>query len=437
MRLKYLFSILVLLLLTILGLLLYQLSHQNPVAIYIAEGLIFVTLIYLIYFYQKVIRPYRTISNGMELLKEQDFSNTLRTVGQIEADQIVDVFNRMMQQLKDVRLHVREQNHFFDLLVKVSPMGVIIFNFDGYIASCNDAALRMLEENDFEKLKGRKLESLDMPLAKAIAHIPRNSSATIRIGDSRIFKCSNLSFIDHGFTHPFTLIESLTDEVMSAEKKAYEKVIRMIAHEVNNTTAGITSTLDSVQAALTEMCNTDDLRDVIAVCVERCYSMSRFITNFADVVKIPEPILQQSDLNKEVSNCKIFMENLCADRHITLHTHLSEAPIIVDIDKALFEQVLINIVKNAAESINREGDIYITTTGEPIILEIADNGQGINKDTEEKLFTPFFSTKPNGQGIGLVFIQEVLKRHRCTFSLRTYNDGLTRFKIMFSKSHSK
>ncbi|MBR1903387.1 MAG: PAS domain-containing sensor histidine kinase, partial [Bacteroidaceae bacterium] len=64
--------------------------------------------------------------------------------------------------------------------------------------------------------------------------------------------------------------------------------------------------------------------------------------------------------------------------------------------------------------------------------EIADNGKGISPETEKKLFTPFFSTKPNGQGIGLMFIREVLMKHGCTFSLRTYPDGLTRFKIRFS-----
>ena len=67
----------------------------------------------------------------------------------------------------------------------------------------------------------------------------------------------------------------------------------------------------------------------------------------------------------------------------------------------------------------------------PATVEVIDNGQGISKETEAKLFSPFFSTKPNGQGIGLIFIREVLMRHGCTFSLRTYADGLTRFRITF------
>jgi len=68
----------------------------------------------------------------------------------------------------------------------------------------------------------------------------------------------------------------------------------------------------------------------------------------------------------------------------------------------------------------------------PATIEVIDNGPGISKEAEAKLFSPFFSTKPHGQGIGLIFIREVLNRHGCTFSLRTYGDGLTRFRIMFN-----
>ena len=159
--------------------------------------------------------------------------------------------------------------------------------------------------------------------------------------------------------------------------------------------------------------------------------MSRFITNFADVVKIPEAQLEEVPLNDRVMACKIFMENVCQNRNITLHMEMCEQNPIVMMDTPLFEQVLINIIKNSAESIGKNGDIFIRTSMSPLMLEIGDTGKGISKEVESKLFTPFFSTKPNGQGIGLIFIREVLMKHGCTFSLRTYPDGITRFRICF------
>ena len=420
MKLKFLFFFLALLLTAVWTILLVLTLKERGALFYIGEGVITFSLVFLVYFYLKVVKPLDIIGNGMELLREQDFSSRLTPVGQKEADRIVLVFNRMMEQLKDERLRLREQNHFLDLLVSASPMGVVILTLDGHISMLNAAALRFLDYSSSEEVRGRLLCELASPLAEEIERIPKDTTETIRLSDSMIM-CY----------HPFILVESLTSEVVKAEKKAYEKVIRMIAHEVNNTTAGITSTLDTVDGALECMEDTEDLREVMKVCIERCYSMSRFITNFANVVKIPEPQLQSVDLNDRVAACKTFMETVCRNRKITLHLNLCKENPEVMMDTSLFEQVLVNIIKNAAESIGETGDIFIRTSVSPTMLEIADTGAGISKEVETKLFSPFFSTKPNGQGIGLIFIREVLIKHGCTFSLRTYPDKLTRFRIRF------
>ena len=431
MRIKGFFGILVFLLLVLGGGLLFLSSRLNMIYFYIGEGLVLFILCYLPFFYRKIVKPLNSIGSGMELLREQDFSSRLSPVGQYEADSIVNVFNRMMEQLKNERLRLREQNNFLDLLIKASPMGVILTTLDEDLSELNPMAQKMLGVRQ-EDVLGKKMNEIDSPLAAELANVPKGETATVRLNDSNIYRCTHSSFIDRGFQHPFFLIESLTDEVMKAEKKAYEKVIRMIAHEVNNTTAGITSTLDTVEQALSTEEGMDDICDVMRVCTERCFSMSRFITRFADVVKIPEPTLTPVDLNDLAFTCKRFMEGMCTDRNIKLRLEIDETLKEVKMDASLFEQVLVNIIKNAAESIEKDGEIIVRTLS-PAIVEVVDNGKGISKEVEAKLFSPFFSTKPNGQGIGLIFIREVLMRHGCTFSLRTYADGLTRFRILFPK----
>ena len=429
MRIKGFFGILVFLLLVLGGGLLFLSSRLNLIYFYIGEGLVLFILCYLPFFYRKIVKPLNSIGSGMELLREQDFSSRLSPVGQYEADRIVNVFNRMMEQLKNERLRLREQNNFLDLLIKASPMGVILTTLDEDLSELNPMAQKMLGVRQ-EDVLGKKMNEIDSPLAAELANVPKGETATVRLNDSNIYRCTHSSFIDRGFQHPFFLIESLTDEVMKAEKKAYEKVIRMIAHEVNNTTAGITSTLDTVEQALSAEEGMDDICDVMRVCIERCFSMSRFITRFADVVKIPEPTLTPVDLNDLAFTCKRFMEGMCADRNIKLRLEIDETLKEVKMDASLFEQVLVNIIKNAAESIEKDSEIIVRTLS-PATIEVVDNGKGISKEVEAKLFSPFFSTKPNGQGIGLIFIREVLMRHGCTFSLRTYADGLTRFRILF------
>lgn len=437
MKVKGLFWILSALLLITLAILAWFVFYDSSRRLFfVVEGLVFATSIYLILFYRRIVKPLHTIGNGMELLREQDFSSRLSRVGQAEADRIVDVFNKMMEQLKEERLHLREQNHFLDLLVNASPMGVIILDFDRKIQTLNPAASKILNISSLEEIQGKSLSETDIPLAAELSTIELNTSKTLRLNDANIYKCTHSYFIDKGFRHPFFLIETLTREVFVAERKAYEKVIRMIAHEVNNTTAGIISTLDTIMNTFDEKEEETEIKDVLSVSIDRCYSMSRFITAFADVVRIPEPELRNTNLNEPVLSCIRFMEPVCAEKNIRLVSEFVDSPLVIALDTMLMEQVLVNIIKNAAEAIGQDGTIYIRTFSHPVSIEIADTGKGISKEIEAKLFSPFFSTKPNGQGLGLIFIREVLLKHGCTFSLQTYPDGLTRFRILFDTSSS-
>ena len=431
MRIKYYSFILALLLVGLAVMLVRFYSGGNSLHLYLMEGVIAFLLVFWLIFNRKIVKPLELIGNGMDLLREQDFSSRLTQVGQFEADRVVNIFNRMMDQLKNERLRLREQNHFLDLLIQASPMGVVIVDFDGRITQVNPMAVKMFGL-PAEQLHGCKLAEVQAALAKELARMKRDETAVVRLNDSNIYKCTCTTFTDSGFPHPFYLMERMTDELMRAEKKAYEKVIRMIAHEVNNTTAGITSALDSAWQVLSEEQGMDDLCGMMRVCMERCYSMSRFITRFADVVKIPEPVRAPVDLNVLATSCARFMESVCKERNIGLRLECDPEAGLVKADVSLMEQVLVNILKNAVESIGSDGEIIVRTAAKAFV-EIVDNGPGISKEVESKLFSPFFSTKPNGQGIGLVFIREVLSRHRCSFSLSTYEDGLTRFRIRFNQ----
>ncbi|MCF0202847.1 MAG: PAS domain-containing protein [Bacteroidaceae bacterium] len=392
--------------------------------------LLLLIILFLLYQHFRMKRSLRAIEDGTELLRAQDMNTRLRRTGNASTDHIVDMFNTMMNQLKEERLQVREHNRFLDLLISCSPMGVVIYDFDGHITSCNKSALTALGYTNEEELKGLKMSEVQSVLASAIAEIPLDDISTVRLSDFHIYRVSHLSFIDHGFKHPFVLIESFTDELVKAEKRAYEKVIRMIAHEVNNTVAGINSMLEQMKAEDTDTAARDD--SPYDALINRSNAMSSFITRFADVVKLPEPKTAKVSLNTFIKDTLPFLETLCSQHSINIHLHLEEPSPTAMIDTTLMEQALLNIVKNAAESIGNGGDITITTASHPTTLEITDNGRGITPEQQLHLFTPFYSTKRDGQGIGLLIIRETLMRHNCTFSLRTYPDDLTRFRIEFN-----
>ena len=403
--------------------------HQDRL-LWAAVGLGALAVVLMSWLYRRIVRPMRIVGNGMQLLREQDFSSRLRNVGEPEVDNIVAVFNHMMTELKEERLRLLERNNLLDLLVEVSPMGVVMLDFDGRITSLNPAAMQCLDCPT--AYAGKTFAELPGDLAARIATLADDTTQTFNMTNANIYRCTRSSFLDRGFHHPFVLIEHLTQEVMNAERDAYGKVIRMISHEVNNTMASVGSIMETVSEELRERADTQELATALQACTDRSREMSAFITRFADVVRLPDPCLQETPLNTLITANQQFLESLCHTHGITLRTDLCSPSPTVSADAALMTQVLVNIVKNSIESINDQGihgEITITTTASPATITITDNGAGLSPETERKLFTPFFSTKPNGNGIGLLLVREILIRHHFPFSLKTESDGLTKFHI--------
>lgn len=412
MRLVHYFIILAALILSLGAILLIVTYSTHPTLFCVAEGLIVLTLILLVIFYRRTLHPLDIIIGGMELLREQDMSTRLAHTGQADTDVIVDTFNNMQQRLRDEHLRLSEQNMFLDLLIKASPMGVVECDIDGNITNTNPAAQRMMT--------AEVRHQLDV--------LPVGQSATIRLSDSQIYHITHPTFLDRGHQHPFYLITPLTDEVMDAERAAYGRVIRMIAHEVNNHVASIDGTLGVINTADID----PQAQEAIDACRERTQQMAEFVTRFASVVKMPQPDTLLCDLGEELQATMPTVRALCHHHHIHLDVDISDAATPVNIDTILFSQAITNIVKNAIESIeslgtNHQGHVWIHQEGRTIT--IADNGRGIDAETARHLFTPFFSTKPDGQGIGLLIVREVLTRHHCHFTLTTDADSITRFVI--------
>lgn len=215
---------------------------------------------------------------------------------------------------------------------------------------------------------------------------------------------------------------------MKAEREAYEKVIRIISHEVNNTMGGVKSVLELLIDSVDE-----DVKEVIESCDDRCDKMCGFISSYADVVKVPDPVMMDVELNDEIGAMMPFLRGIVPEC-IKFDFHPGQEKIGVKADISLLQQVVVNIVKNAVESIDGTGsiDVWVSTINGRGCLAISNDGAPIPDDVSRKLFSPFFTTKKEGRGLGLTLISEILKRHGAFFSLRTGSDGITRFQIQFA-----
>ena len=424
MNLKHFFLFLILLLLLFTGLLLYFTLQQGAVAFYIAEGAVIISVITLAVFYKRIVKPIRTLAQGMDMLKMQDFTQRLKTIGQKETDTIAETFNAIISRLREEQIHTREQEHFLNLIINNTSTAIILLDGNNKISFLNSAATTLFGKDVVSK----GLSEINTPVAKILSSVAPHSTITLPTNTGDLFRCTHETFMDSGYAHHFFIIENVTTEINNAQRTAYEKIIRMISHEVNNSMTGILSTMQMLEEICHENNKLSYFEEPIDACINRSTQLGQFLSRIAQVVKIPDPKLRSCNIYDCITQAVTFVKSEADNRNIDISIHYSAESIIKGIDIDLFQQALINILRNAMESIDKNGKISIDISENHIF--ITDNGKGIDAKIAENIFRPFFSTKKGGQGIGLMMIADILTKHGFKYSLATNpQTNLTTFAI--------
>ena len=378
-----------------------------------------------------LFRNLELAGTSLRLVREQEFTSRLREVGQPEVDQLIDVYNRMVDRLRDERTQLQEQHQLLSEILRVSPSGVVILDFDRRIAEVNPAAERLLGRPAGELL-GTRLADAGSRLGAALADLAAGDARVVGLSGARRVKCHHGTFFDRGFRRSFHLLEELTDELRQFERRAYEKLIRVMSHEVNNSVAASNSLLHSCLTLGRKPGATGETEQAIGLVIQRMEQLNRFMRRFADVFRLARPVKQACDLRATIGGIVRLLRARPDAAVITWSWDVEDDLAPVPMDRDQMEQVFLNVLTNAIEAIEGAGEIVIRAvsgSGGPTVT-IEDTGGGLTAEAQANLFTPFFSTKPHGQGIGLTVVQEVLSAHGFQYSLESDLGGRTRMTIV-------
>ncbi len=405
----------------------FYVFRENKFIFLASELLILISLAVCWSLYNELIRPIQLLLRGVDAIRDRDFNVKFVKTGKFETDQLIGVYNQMIDQLRHERTLQQEQHFFLQKLVQTSPTGIILLDYDEHIATMNLRALELTGLSG-QKVIGHLISDFQHPIFDTIQTLEAGASKMLNLPGPQTLKIQKAQFMDRGFPCTFVLIGELTVEILEAEKKAYGKVIRMMAHEVNNSIGAVNSILDTT---LHVQPGPSEISEALQIAIERNEHLSLFMRNFADVIRLPEPRLETIDLHPLLRKVVQLMEYKAQASDVQIQMDFSPGPLPIRADAGQLEQVFINIIKNAIEAIPYKGTVILKTSAAAGMLEIADNGTGISKAQEDKLFSPFFSNKNGGQGIGLTLAREILTAHGWNFSLQTGADGWTVFRVGF------
>lgn len=433
---------------------LHLLFFAFSVVLFIDRPLLFVTVELLlvaslaggVHLVGRALEPLGYTQRFHDLLQDQNYSGRLTRTEVPELDELVDVFNTMLGALYRERLEIGEQQGFLDRLLEATPSAVLVFDFDGAISLVNASALALL---GLEQPHGKPLSAWrggpgrarTRDLVAQLDALPLGESRLLTDLDGRRYRGQRGQFFDRGFARHFLMLEELTAELESSERATYDKLVRVLAHEVNNTVAATGSVLDSLLYYRAQLAERDgvDFATAIDAVKRRNTSLGEFIERFTRVVKMPEPELRPASIAEMMDDIVWLNREQCKRRGIHIGWTRCDAVPLQPMDRQLMEQALLNIVKNACEAVEASkqegGYIHLALAagdqGRGATLSVIDSGNQLGAVPARQLFTPFFSTKKGGQGIGLAFVREVLSRHGYGYTLSATGAGETRFDIGF------
>lgn len=396
------------------------------------EAVILVSFLSGLALVRRFLQSIEFVRESAQLLEDSDFMSRVREVRQPDLDRLIQVYNRMIDALRGERVQLQEQQHFLSLVLRESPAGIIVLDFDGRVTLANPAAARLLQV-EAGRVTGMGLDRLDRTIAADLLALRAGERRVLSVWGGRRVRALHGTFLDRGFRRSFYLMEELTEELRHSEKAAYEKLIRMLSHEVNNTVGASNSLLKSCLTYAGQLRPDDraDYEHALGVVIARTEQLSAFMGGFAEVVRLPPPRLAPVEPAEVVDGLLGLVRADAEARRITVRRTGPAQVGVVPLDRGQIEQALLNVIKNALEAIGADGTLTVRVAldgGVPVI-EIEDSGPGLSDEVRAHLFTPFFSTKEHGQGIGLTMVQEILSGHGFAFALDGPRGGPTVFTV--------
>ncbi|MDA0206295.1 MAG: ATP-binding protein [Acidobacteria bacterium] len=366
---------------------------------------------------ERVVFPLRTLSNLLAALREGDYSLRGRASKDDALGEVMVEVNLMSRMLREQRLSALEATQLLRKVMQEIDVAIFTFDSDDRLRLVNRRGEVLLGQSG-KKLLGRT--AAELGLADLLDEDAGRAAPRTFPNQSGRWRVSRIAFREDGAPHQLLVLSDVSRELRAEELAAWQRLVRVLSHELNNSLAPVKSLAGSMRTLLDqEKPPVDwraDMNEGLATIESRVDALSRFTGEYARLARLPEPTLEAVRVRD------------CVRRVGTLETRMAigieEGPdLAVDADLAQLEQALINLVRNGADAaLETGGQVRMGWDADDtrLTIWIADEGLGVS--SEANLFVPFFTTKPGGSGIGLVLSRRVAENHGGTLTLTNRTD---------------
>jgi nitrogen fixation/metabolism regulation signal transduction histidine kinase len=416
---------------------------------YVATGVsALIVILLMIDLFRFIDRSNREFTSLLEALKHQDFTQSYsRKFSEKSFRELDSSFNEILEQYRGARIDQAAQYQYLQTVIEHINIALVCFNNSGKVFLFNQAAAVL-----FRKAKVESLESL-----KSIHPTLHQLMVILRAGQREVIRVNREGELLQLSVHvtefrvrkeKFKLVslQNIRHELEEQELDSWQKLIRVLTHEIMNSVTPVSSLSSAINEMLTDeegrrralrTLSRDDLDDMyssLETIEERSRGLLSFVADYKNLTRLPQPVFEDIAVEFLLNHMHRLFSKDMASENINYLVQVPAHQMSICADSRMIQQVLINLIKNAMEAVKEREEKSITLSAdsrnEKVIIRVRDNGKGIGEEDIEKVFIPFYTTKKKGSGIGLSLSKQIMRLHKGSIHFQSDDSG-TVFNIEF------
>lgn len=402
------------------------------VALWMGLAWIALTVLFIRY----IEKGYRELRQFLVAAAQHDFSNTYQAVAAKAHNSLQPVLADLNQTFTDLRSERESSFRYLQTVVEHVAVALLCFDKNGEVMLFNRAAQKLFHKPYLHQLNS--LESFSPALFKKIEQIQIGQRELVKINEQMTLAVRATEFKLLDISYKLVSFQNIKDELEQQEVEAWQKLIRVLTHEIMNSVIPISTLSSVIQDMLEEDMqpeHIEDLKQGLQTIEKRSSGLVNFVKAYKSITQSYQPKFQLIEPESICNQVVTLLAVQLQDNHVELAQN-HQPNLQINADPELLEQALINLILNGIDAVKAKPDAQIElkswqNEAGRIFIAIRDNGEGISPEVAENIFVPFFTTKEHGSGVGLSLGRQIMHLHKGQISLQTAEGKGSTFILTF------
>jgi two-component system, NtrC family, nitrogen regulation sensor histidine kinase NtrY len=428
-------------------------EHRYTLLIFIGLILVF----QILNFIQFINKTNTELSQFIEAVQYRDFSlQFTEKNAPVSVRQLRRAFNQINATFKQLSSEREEQYQYLQKILELVDTGILSYDKEGEVGWINEAFKRMMNVPYLRNISS--LEKRDESVYQAIMSLKNGDSQLVKINHKQVL-LAKTTFLNEDIETNLIAFQNVNEAIEDTEAQAYQKLLRVMTHEIMNSVAPIASLAETMEGAIArrkgkmetggkemegklrggDKENDDEFDDIslgISTIRKRSENLLKFADTYRQLAKVSMTSFSKFYVRDLFEGVEILLENQIEQKNIEFDVVIKDFEMKVEGDMVLIEQVLINLIINAIDAVKAQQKPVITLSvfrnnQEQTIIEVRDNGVGMSDELLDKIFVPFFTSKVNGSGIGLSLSKQIMALHKGAITVNSVEGKGTAFRLIF------